>query len=127
MRITRGQLTDLINEEISNALLESQNRRLLEDAMDQDEPEGPMSLDDLIDFAKAYAGLSRDMRNVLKFIMDGRGESVTPDEIEDLQMALGGHHQELDELLDDALKASAMYTDEDEDDGTLASAVRMNR
>lgn len=127
MRITRGQLTDLINEEISNALLESQNRRLLEDAMDQDEPEGPMSLDDLIDFAKTYAGLSRDMRSVLKFIMDGTGESVTPEEIEDLQMALGGHHQELDELLDDALKASATYTDEDEDDGTWAAAVRANR
>ena len=94
--------------------------------MDQDESEGPMSLDDLIDFAKAYAGLSRDMRNVLKFIMDGRGESVTPEEIEDLQMALGGHHRELDDLLKDALEASAMYTDED-DDGTLAAAVRMNR
>ena len=94
--------------------------------MDQDESEGPMSLDDLIDFAKAYAGLSRDMRNVLKFIMDGRGESVTPEEIEDLQMALGGHNRELDDLLKDALEASAMYTDED-DDGTFAAAVRMNR
>ena len=127
MRITRGQLTDLINEEISNALLERQNRRLLEDAVDQDELEGPMSLDDLIDFAKKYAGLTREDRRNLDLIMDGRGEGVTPEEIRDLQIALGGHSTELDDYLEDALNDSAMYTDEDEDDGTLASAVRMNR
>jgi hypothetical protein len=130
MRITRQQLTDLINEEISNALLERQNRRLLEDAedaMDQDESEGPMSLDDLIDFAKKYAGLTREDRRSLDLIMDGRGEGVTPEEIRDLQIALGGYSTELDDYLEDALNDSAMYTDEDEDDGTLASAVRMNR
>ena len=127
MRITRQQLTDLINEEISNALLESQNRRLLEDAMDQDDSEGPMSLDDLIDFAKKYAGLTREDRRNLDLIMDGRGEGVTPEEIRDLQIALGGYSTELDDYLEDALNDSAMYTDEDEDDGTLASAVRMNR
>ena len=127
MRITRQQLTDLINEEISNALLESQNRRLLEDAEDQDELEGPMSLDDLIDFAKKYAGLTREDRRSLDLIMDGRGEGVTPEEIRDLQIALGGYSTELDDYLEDALNDSAMYTDEDEDDGTLASAVRMNR
>lgn len=127
MRITRQQLTDLINEEISNALLERQNRRLLEDAVDQDESEGPMSLDDLIDFAKKYAGLAREDRRNLDLIMDGRGEGVTPEEIRDLQITLGGHSSELDDYLEDALNASAMYTDEDEDDGTLASAVRMNR
>ena len=127
MRITRQQLTDLINEEISNALLERQNRRLLEDAVDQDELEGPMSLDDLIDFAKKYAGLTREDRRNLDLIMDGRGEGVTPEEIRDLQIALGGYSTEIDDYLEDALNDSAMYTDEDEDDGTLASAVRMNR
>ena len=127
MRITRGQLTDLINEEISNALLERQNRRLLEDAVDQDELEGPMSLDDLIDFAKKYAGLTREDRRNLDLIMDGRGEGVTPEEIRDLQIALGGYSTEIDDYLEDALNDSAMHTGEDEDDGTLASAVRMNR
>ena len=126
MRITRGQLTDLINEEISAALLETQNRRLLEAAGVEDES-GPMSLDDLMDFAKKYASLSRDDRKNLDLIMDGRGEGVTPDEIRDLQIALGGHSSELDDYLEDALNASAMYTDEDEDDGTWAAAVRANR
>lgn len=126
MRITRQQLTDLINEEISSALLERQNRRLLESSLEDDAPEGPMSLDDLMDFAKKYASLSRDDRKNLDLIMDGRGEGVTPEEIRDLQIALGGHSSELDDYLEDALNASAMYTDE-EDDGTWAAAVRMNR
>lgn len=123
MRITRGQLQDLINEEISSALLERQNRRLLES--DDDLESGPMSLDDLLYFAKKYVTLSREDRRNLDLIMDGRGEGVTPEEIEDLQRALGGCSKELDDYLADALKASAMYTDED--DGTWAAAVRMNR
>jgi hypothetical protein len=59
--------------------------------------------------------------------MDGRGEGVTPEEIQDLQAALGGENDELDDFLKDALEASAMYSDEAEDDGTWAAAVRMNR
>lgn len=125
MRITRQQLSDLINEEISSALLERQNRRLLEAAGVEDEA-GPMSLDDLMDFAKKYASLSRDDRKNLDLVMDGRGEGVTPEEIRDLQTTLGGHSSELDDYLEDALNASAMYTDED-DDGTWAAAVRANR
>lgn len=124
MRITRGQLQDLINEEISTALLERQNRRLLE-AVDDDSPS--ISMDDLIHFAKKYAALPREDRRNLDLIMDGRGEGVTPEEIQDLQVALGGENDELDAYLKDALEASAMYSDEDEDDGTFAAAVRMNR
>lgn len=127
MRITRQQLSDLINEEISSALLESQNRRLLEAAAVEEEA-GPMSLDDLMDFAKAYASLSRDLRAVLRYLMDGHGESTTPEEIRDLQIALGGHHPDLDALFKEALETSSMYTDEeDDDDGTWAAAVRANR
>ena len=126
MRITRNQLTDLINEEISNALLESQNRRLLEDAMDPADFEATMSMDDLLDFAKKYAALPNDMRRNLDLILDGRGESVTADEVEELQDQLGGHNDELDQYLEEAHKAAQMYDDED-DDGTWASAVRTNR
>lgn len=122
MRITRGQLQDLINEEINSAILERQNRRLLESA--SDEP-SYMSMDDVLDFAKKYANLSRDDRKNLDLIMDGRGEGVTPEEIRDLQIALGGYNDELDDYLEDALNSSAMYTDED--DGTWSAAVRMNR
>ena len=122
MRITRGQLQDLINEEISTALLERQNRRLLEAV---DEEVSSISMDDLIHFAKKYSGLTREDRRNLDLIMDGRGENVTPEEIQDLQDALGGENEELDNYLKDALEASAMYSDED--DGTWAAAVRMNR
>lgn len=122
MRITRGQLQDLINEEISAALLERQNRRLLEAV---DEEVSSISMDDLIYFAKKYAGLTREDRRNLDLIMDGRGGGVTPEEIQDLQNNLGGENEELDDLLKDALEASEVYSDED--DGTWAAAVRMNR
>ncbi len=129
MRISRQQLQDLINEEISSALLESQNRRLLEDRMDPMDAseEGPMSVDDLMDFARAYARLSRDDRKNLDLVLDGRGESITVEEIEDLQAALGHFHKGLADYLYDAQQAAQMYSDEDEDDGTFAAAVRMNR
>lgn len=129
MRITRQQLTDLINEEISSTLLERQNRRLLEDRMDpmDTEEEGPMSVDDLIDFARAYAALSREDRKNLDMILDGRGESVTVEEVEDLQAALSHFHTGLADYLKDAHEVAQGYTDEDEDDGTFAAAVRMNR
>jgi hypothetical protein len=127
MRITRQQLTDLINEEISSALLERQNRRLLEDVMDpMDAEEGPMSLDSLMDFARAYAELSRDDRRNLDRILDGRGDNVSAEEVEDLQAALGGYHTELDDYLAEVHGAPHEAAGE-EDDGTWAAAVRMNR
>jgi hypothetical protein len=125
MRITRNQLTDLINEEISSALLERQNRRLLEDAMDPAEFDS-ISMDDLLDFAKEYASLPDDMRRNLDLILDGRGESVTAEEVEELQVRLGGHNNELDQYLEEAHK-TAQTDDDDDDDGTYAAAYRANR
>jgi hypothetical protein len=124
MRITRQQLTDLINEEISSALLESQNRRLLEDRMDPADFQ-EISMDDLLYFAKKYASLPKEMRRNLDLILDGRGEGVTAEEVEELQSALEGHNTELDQYLEEALKAAQMY--DDEDDGTWAAASRANR
>lgn len=125
MRISRQQLQDLINEEISSALLERQNRRLLEAFDDDNDGPAPASMDDMIYFAKKYAGLTHEDRKNLDLILDGRGEGVTPEEIEDLQRAIGGVNDELDDYLADALKASAMYSDEDDD--TWTAAVRANR
>lgn len=125
MRISRQQLQDLINEEISSALLERQNRRLLEAFDDDNDGSAPASMDDMIYFAKKYAGLTHEDRKNLDLILDGRGEGVTPEEIEDLQRAIGGVNDELDDYLADALKASAMYSDEDDD--TWTAAVRANR
>lgn len=126
MRITRNQLQDLINEEISRALLENQNRHLVESFDDDDGPPS-VSLDDLMFFAKKYANLTREDRRNLDLIMDGRGEGVTPEEIEDLQDGIGECNDELDEYLADALNASAMHPYEDEDDGSWEAAERINR
>ncbi len=126
MRITRNQLQDLINEEISRALLKVQNKRLVENVMDPADFESTMSMDDLLDFAKTYASLPREARRNFDLILDGRGESVTAEEVEELQRHLGGHNKELDDYLEEAHKAAQMYDDED-DDGTWAAAVRANR
>ena len=126
MRITRNQLQDLINEEISRALLKSQNRRLIENVMDPADFESTMSMDDLLDFAKKYASLPREMRRNLDLILDGRGESVTVEEVEELQAELGGHNTELDDYLKEAHEAAQIYSDED-DDGSWAAASRINK
>lgn len=128
MRITRDRLQDIINEEISRALLRSENARLLENLMDpmNTEEDAPMTIDDLMDFARAYATLSRDDRRNLDLILDGRGESVTVEEVEDLQSTLGHFHKGLADYLSDAHEAAQMYVDED-DDGTWSAASRMNR
>ena len=126
MRITRNQLQDLINEEISRALLENQNRHLVESFDDDDGPP-PVSMDDLMFFAKKYAKLTREDRKNLDLIMDGRGEGVTPEEIEDLQRGIGGCNEEIDEYLADALNTSAINPYEDEDDGSWEAAERINR
>jgi hypothetical protein len=125
MRITRQQLTDLINEEISSALLERQNRRLLEAAVPG---MSHTSAYDMVEFAKAYMELPRDLRKVLDFVMEGRGENVTLEEVQDLHDILTGYNSELDDYLKEALAAAQVYYDEeDEDDGTWAAAVRANR
>jgi hypothetical protein len=85
-----------------------------------------MSVDDLMDFARAYAALSRDDRKNLDMILDGRGESVTAEEVEDLQAALSHFHTGLADYLKDAHELAQTDTDED-DDGTWAAAVRANR
>lgn len=84
-----------------------------------------ISMDDLLYFAKKYASLPKEMRRNLDLILDGRGEGVTAEEVEELQTALEGHNTELDQYLEEALKAAQMY--DDEDDGTWAAASRANR
>ena len=121
MRITRNQLQDLINEEISRALLKAQNRRLLESMGES----SPVPMDTLIRFAKTYAKISPTDRSNLDLLIQGHGESVTPGEIDDLKVLFRGFSSELNEFFEEALKASAMY--DDEDDGSWAAAVRANR
>ena len=125
MRITRQQLTDLINEEISSALLERQNRRLLEAAVPG---MSHTSAYDMVEFAKAYMELPRDLRKVLDFVLEGRrGENVTLEQVQDLHGILTGYNSELDDELKDALAETEAYYDEDDDDGTWAYAARVNR
>jgi hypothetical protein len=109
MKITRQQLTDLINEEISSALLERQNRRLLEAAVPG---MSHTSRYDMVEFAKAYMDLPLDLRKVLDSVLEGRGENVTLEQVQDLHDILTGYNSELDDYLEDALAETEAYYDE---------------
>ena len=109
MRITLQQLTDLINEEISSALLERQNRRLLEATVPR---VSHTSAYDMVEFAKAYMELPRDLRKILDSVLEGRRENVTLLQVQDLHGILTGYNSDLDEYLEDALDETEAYYDE---------------
>ena len=126
MRITRQQLTDLINEEISSALLESQNRRLLEVS---DTGSGDLYDIDgasLLEFADAYVALGAAVQEQLRDLLDNQEDAyLNENAVQMIEDRLGGMNSSIDEALE-AWKA-ANGDGDDEDDGTWAAAVRANR
>ena len=95
------------------------------DPMDT-EAEGPMSVDDLMEFARAYSELDIEDRRNLDRILDGRAEILTVEEVQHLIDTLGSFHTGLMDYLTDAL-TDAQADDGEDDDGTFAAAFRMNR
>lgn len=102
MRITRNQLQDLINEEISRSLLKSQNRRLIE-AHGTHMGGGLYDIDAsaLIDFAEAYVALGGAVQEQLKELLDMQEEaSCNPNAVELMREELYGQNQEIDTAID---------------------------
>ena len=101
MRITKNQLQGLINEEISRALLRSENRRLVEALVDT----GHGSLYDidvveLIDFAKSYASLGAAVQEQLDDLLDQQEDAeVNGNAVSMIQDRLGGMSAEVDEAV----------------------------
>lgn len=124
MRITRGQLQDLINEEISSALLERQNRRLLEE-VEEHQDSTPAS--QFLEFAQKYFNTYREDKeliSVLKDVIKGRGENHHMNDVMAAQSIFGGYG-DIDSYFQEALTVA--QTDDEDDDGTWAAAVRANR
>lgn len=99
MRITRNQLHDLINEEVAEVLLKSENRHLVESF---DAVSGLLREVDalsLIDFAKAYSSLDKYMRKQLDDIIDDVDADVDPEDVADIERAIGGANEEIDSYL----------------------------
>lgn len=113
MKITLNQLKKIIKEEIENVDSVSSNDEY-------------MSVDDLIEFARAYVAVPRELRKTLDLILAGRGEGVTLEDVEDLKRLLSGYHKELDEFLDEALDSAQRYYNDEEDDGSWKSALKAN-
>lgn len=100
MRITRKQLQDLINEEISEALLMSENSRLTEGLQAQAGVDiYHASAKDLIMFTKAFAGLGRMVSEQLEKILDDPQAECNPSAIELIKERIGGMNIEIDKAL----------------------------
>ena len=103
MRITRNQLQDLINEEISRSLLKSQNRRLIE-AYGAHMGGGALydiDASELIAFAEAYVALGGAVREQLKELLDMQEKaSCNPNAVELMREELYGQNQEIDTAID---------------------------
>ena len=109
MRITRNRLQDMINEEISRQLLDSQNSALLESYGGQgDESLKYMDAAGLIVFAKAYASLGRSAQEQLDDLIAGNYEisDAASEAAALIQVHLGGMNEEIDLATQDYIDAS---------------------
>jgi len=100
MRITRGKLQDLINEEISRCLLQSENRRLTEVWSRGDELQD-IDIADILDFAKKYVELGTAVQEQLDDLVDNPEDAAcNPNAVGMIKERLGGFNADLDEAID---------------------------
>ena len=98
MRITRNQLQDLINEEISRSLLKQQNRRLIE-AHGTHMGGGLYDIDasELIAFADAYVSLGSAVQEQLVILLDEQeGADINSNAVKLMRDTLYGQNDEID-------------------------------
>jgi hypothetical protein len=101
MRITKKQLQDLINEEISRALLRSENHRLIE-AVSSYGDTGHGSLYDLdaselLEFAQSYVSLGAAVQEQLEELLDMQEDAdINPNALQLIEDRLGGMNAEID-------------------------------
>lgn len=95
MRITRNRLQDMINEEISRQLLDSQNSALLESYGQGDESLYNIDPADLLDFAKAYVSMGSAVQDQLHDLLDGDYD-INPNAVDVMKSALGGMNEQID-------------------------------
>ena len=102
MRITRNQLQDLINEEISRSLLKQQNRRLIE-TYNSPMSGGLYDIDasELIAFADAYVSLGSAVQEQLVILLDEQeGADINPNAVKLMRDTLYGQNDEIDTAID---------------------------
>lgn len=82
----------------------------------------------LIEFADAWAGLGNAVQDQVRAVMDDSGtEDVNSNALELAVERIGQWHQDIDVALDEALNgAGRSGADDDEDDGSLEYARRVN-
>lgn len=101
MRITREQLQDLINEEISVALLKHENCRLTESPAVARNDIHQIEANALIEFAKAYRGLGNAIAEQLdQLLEDGDNADVNSNAVDIIEERLGGFNDEIDSVIE---------------------------
>ena len=101
MRITRNQLQDLINEEISRSLLKQQNRRLIEAHGATRGGLYDIDASELIAFADAYVSLGSAVQEQLVTLLDEQeGADINPNAVKLIRGSLGGQNSEIDTAIE---------------------------
>ena len=101
MRITRNQLQDLINEEISRALLDVSNKRLVEAVGWGGKELMEVPAHDLLDFAKRYAKLGGAVQEQLHSLVADSMSQVNPNAVDTMKEFIGGYNSEIDAAIQD--------------------------
>ena len=101
MRITRNQLQDLINEEISRSLLKQQNRRLIEAHGATRGGLYDIDASELIAFADAYVSLGSAVQEQLMILLDKQEVAdINSNAVELMRENLYGQNAEIDTAID---------------------------
>ena len=101
MRITRNQLQDLINEEISRSLLKQQNRRLIEAHGASRGGLYDIDASELIAFADAYVSLGSAVQEQLMILLDKQEVAdINSNAVELMRENLYGQNAEIDTAID---------------------------
>jgi hypothetical protein len=113
MRISKNQLQQIIDEEISRSLLQAQNRRLTESVHLGTVDSGHGSLYDadvseLLEFAKSYASLGIHVQEQLDDLLDRQEDAeVNTNAVQLIEDRLGGMNAEIDEVINTWMSGGA--------------------
>lgn len=96
MRVTREELQQMIDESVSDALMRSKTRPLLESV--GHDPLREADANELLEFARVYSSLSPEGRRCLHEVLVGRRD-VDVEVLNELESRVGGINRQLDEAM----------------------------
>lgn len=108
MHITKSQLKDIIEEEVSEAL---ENRRMLGEDIDKSYVMyhlWSVDIGALMDFVKSYDGMSDEAKRALDDIVRDVDAQCTEETFEEIVDAIGGTNEDIDFFLNTWKQSNVM-------------------